>query len=95
MIGPVKSLPGPIISDKMIGPAIAQSRGLRWKAQSKLAQSHMREAGPIILSNGLLGANHTPRILGAQKVVNAKVSAENQRPSRDLHPCSRIGPGPV
>jgi transposase len=31
----------------MVGPAVAQERGLRWKLQSKPAQSRMREAGPM------------------------------------------------
>jgi hypothetical protein len=32
----------------MVGPAVAQGRGLRWKLRSKTAQSRMREAaGPM------------------------------------------------
>src|SRR5262245_48267082 len=31
----------------MVGPAVAQERGLRWKPQSTPAQSRMREAGPM------------------------------------------------
>src|SRR5215207_8549069 len=31
----------------MVGPAVAQGRGLRWQQRSKPAQSRMREAGPM------------------------------------------------
>src|SRR5271156_1309519 len=33
--------------DNMVGPAVAQGRGLRWKLRSKPAQSRMREADPM------------------------------------------------